>query len=598
MRLRRYRIFLVFAVILTVVLARWHQGKLQSASQLYRSYREKSSGTSTKANVETNTFREEIWSPSNINVENLAPHSPSREELPENKIMPVTESRTSSPPTKTTLVMPLISMADRVSIPELPDYDDTNEIHMQPPTKVTPINNFLSDDPMPTIYWEKQKEHFPIDKITQLPTGKPVQIPKIQFNFPEESQQMRDTRIERLQTVRDEFKHAWSGYRDKAWFHDELMPVTGGVKDPFGGWSATLIDSLDSLYILGLEEEFDEAVEATSKINFKTVNRNDIPVFETTIRYMGGLLAAYDVSGGKHVILLEKARELGEILLGAFDSPNRMPELFYRWKPAFASQPHRASPRSNLAELGSLSLEFTRLAQITQDARYYDVVARITDALYEWQERGTALPGLFPADVDASGCNRTATDAKLKLPPLKNMPEMDSEGYETPILGTARKSTKRLGGNMDDLEMSTVPGLPGQPSRGKIAVVDENMSDHIKRDNSNGYEAGSATNAKDLNVPEPFSTMSDDLPVVPSPLSAAYADKAQLAAGSRVVEDWDCVPQGLAPAMHSRQSYSMAGSQDSTYEYFTKVPPVCVVSDIKLLTRIAIPFAWWARSQI
>jgi len=58
-----------------------------------------------------------------------------------------------------------------------------------------------------------------------------------------------------------------------------------------------------------------------------------------------------------------------------------------------------------LAELGSLAVEFTRLAQITKEPKYYDAIARITDALQEWQNH-TRVPGLWPIHVDASGCDR------------------------------------------------------------------------------------------------------------------------------------------------------------------------------------------------
>ena len=33
-------------------------------------------------------------------------------------------------------------------------------------------------------------------------------------------------------------------------------------------------------------------------------------VFETTIRYLGGLLSAYELSGGKHGFLVDKAKEV------------------------------------------------------------------------------------------------------------------------------------------------------------------------------------------------------------------------------------------------------------------------------------------------
>lgn len=55
----------------------------------------------------------------------------------------------------------------------------------------------------------------------------------------------------------------------------------------------------------------------------------------------------------------------------------------------------QADPQSLSAELGSLSLEFTRLSQLTGDPKYYDAVRRITNVLETNQNR-TNLPGLFP----------------------------------------------------------------------------------------------------------------------------------------------------------------------------------------------------------
>jgi mannosyl-oligosaccharide alpha-1,2-mannosidase len=80
-----------------------------------------------------------------------------------------------------------------------------------------------------------------------------------------------------------------------------------------------------------LHEEFQEALEEVGKIDFTGTEGCMINLFETTIRHLGGLLSAYDISGAKHKILLTKAVELGEILYTAFDTPNRMPSPHYRW---------------------------------------------------------------------------------------------------------------------------------------------------------------------------------------------------------------------------------------------------------------------------
>ncbi|XP_022853213.1 mannosyl-oligosaccharide 1,2-alpha-mannosidase MNS2-like isoform X2 [Olea europaea var. sylvestris] len=67
--------------------------------------------------------------------------------------------------------------------------------------------------------------------------------------------------IERREKVKDAMIHAWSSYEKYAWGHDELQPQTKNGVDSFGGLGATLIDSLDTLYIMGLDEQFQRARE-------------------------------------------------------------------------------------------------------------------------------------------------------------------------------------------------------------------------------------------------------------------------------------------------------------------------------------------------
>ena len=264
----------------------------------------------------------------------------------------------------------------------------------------------------PLIHWTSLPEHFPVptESLIQLPSGTPSPIPKVQFDFPDETTAQKAERENKLAAVKEAFKHSWKGYKDKAWLQDELSPVSGGHRNPFCGWAATLVDTLDTLWIMGLEEDFTEASLAVGEIDFTTSFRNDIPLFETTIRYLGGLVSAYDISGGKYRVLLDKAVQLADVLMGAFDTPNRMPITYYFWKPTFASNPHRASVRAVLAELGSLSMEFTRLAQITKETRYYDAIARITNEFETWQNN-TLVPGMWPHQVDASGCKKPDTFA-------------------------------------------------------------------------------------------------------------------------------------------------------------------------------------------
>ena len=113
---------------------------------------------------------------------------------------------------------------------------------------------------------------------------------------------------------------------------DELCPVSGGFKNSTstGGWGATLVDSLDTLWIMDLRDEFDEAVSEIATMDFSTSNSEKVSVFETTVTYLGGFLGAYELSG--YTVLLDKAIEIGEMLYVAFDTPSRMPVARWKWE--------------------------------------------------------------------------------------------------------------------------------------------------------------------------------------------------------------------------------------------------------------------------
>lgn len=187
----------------------------------------------------------------------------------------------------------------------------------------------------PAAHWVKTTERFPIapSDLIKLPKEVSKAMPKLQAKVKDETSEDKQERLQRLSAIKAEFKHAWAGYKKVAMGHDEIKPLSEAFDNPFNGWGATLVDSLDTLWIMDLKDEFAEAVDAVKKIDFTTSPREDIPVFETVIRYLGGLLGAYDISGQKDAVLLEKAEQLAEVLIGAFDTPNRMPVLYYRWTP-------------------------------------------------------------------------------------------------------------------------------------------------------------------------------------------------------------------------------------------------------------------------
>ena len=105
---------------------------------------------------------------------------------------------------------------------------------------------------LPTIWYHKHYKHDSSYEKSLYSTRKP----KIQYAFPSST----GADVGRLQAVKVEFLHAYKGYKSRAWLKDELKPISGGSHTQYCGWAATLIDTLDTLYIMGLYDEMAECL--------------------------------------------------------------------------------------------------------------------------------------------------------------------------------------------------------------------------------------------------------------------------------------------------------------------------------------------------
>jgi mannosyl-oligosaccharide alpha-1,2-mannosidase len=83
-----------------------------------------------------------------------------------------------------------------------------------------------------------------------------------------------------------------------------------------------------------------------------------------------------------------------------------VPEVNANIRSAALNYTQEAHTHALAAEIGSLTLEFTRLSQLTEDPKYFDAVLRISDEL-ERQQDLTAIPGLWPVVFDAARLNFT-----------------------------------------------------------------------------------------------------------------------------------------------------------------------------------------------
>jgi len=197
---------------------------------------------------------------------------------------------------------------------------------------------------------------------------------------------------EKLNVIRAAAKHAWAGYARYGFGSDELKPVSNMGHD----WmkqGATIVDSLDTLWLMGLNDEWQQARDwVASQLNFDA----DIAVsfFETTIRCLGGLIAAYELSGD--TMFLEKARILGSKLLHAFTTPIGFPMAQINLKSLQVKTQDWLGNAAVLAEVGTFQLEFEALSRHTGDAQYSQKAQQVFSKLASVQPAS----GLYPLFVD------------------------------------------------------------------------------------------------------------------------------------------------------------------------------------------------------
>jgi len=73
---------------------------------------------------------------------------------------------------------------------------------------------------------------------------------------------------QRAEQVKQAFRHAYGGYERYAMPHDELRPLSNSIKDNFNGWGVSLFDSLDTMILMGLNDEFARALPIVEQADF------------------------------------------------------------------------------------------------------------------------------------------------------------------------------------------------------------------------------------------------------------------------------------------------------------------------------------------
>ncbi|EJD45452.1 seven-hairpin glycosidase [Auricularia subglabra TFB-10046 SS5] len=204
--------------------------------------------------------------------------------------------------------------------------------------------------------------------------------------------------------VHQTFLKGYNAYRQFAFGQDDLTPKTPGATNPRNGWGATIFDAMPTLNIMGETTLYNEAVTFARQVDFSRSKTSDtVSFFETTIRYLGGMLSAYELTGRNDAALLAKAKQLGDKLSVGW-AGRKVPVQFINFN---TSTPQNVGGQNDLAAAASNILEFAKLAQYTGNQTYLQLADMTMRTIAN--NPNPVFPGLPPETVNGDGTGSGST---------------------------------------------------------------------------------------------------------------------------------------------------------------------------------------------
>ncbi|KAJ5263559.1 mannosyl-oligosaccharide alpha-1-2-mannosidase 1B [Penicillium angulare] len=231
----------------------------------------------------------------------------------------------------------------------------------------------------------------------------------VQFDFPAGTNK-GDPRAE---AVKQAYAREWNQYWKYAYPKDDLLPIThNGTNDLFG-WGASVVDGIDTAVVMGLTDIVEEQLKHIAAIDF-TKSEYLVNFFDVNIRYLGGLLSAYDlIKSGDFPnpydddlveALLSQAKSLATAISPVFDTDTGLPVAQLN----FSTQQLVRSTTSvngvtynstNTAQAGTLILEYYRLSDLTGDESFRENAKKAEKYLIN-PSPAPAFPGLVGTELD------------------------------------------------------------------------------------------------------------------------------------------------------------------------------------------------------
>ncbi|XP_049804172.1 mannosyl-oligosaccharide alpha-1,2-mannosidase IA-like [Schistocerca nitens] len=237
--------------------------------------------------------------------------------------------------------------------------------------------------------------------VVRSPPGRPAPAAPtpapVRYELPAQDRNDSVALARRLK-IKEMMRHAWDNYVRYAWGKNELRPVSkrSHSNSVFGAASmgATIVDGLDTLYIMGLHDEFRQGRDWVADNLDVSDLTSDLSVFETNIRFVGGLLTCFALTGD--VMFRDKAAQIAERLLPAFQTQTGVPNSLVNFKTGASKNYGWASGGcSILSEFGTLHLEFSYLSDVTGNPVFRMKVDHIRRVIQAMEKPKGLYPNYF-----------------------------------------------------------------------------------------------------------------------------------------------------------------------------------------------------------
>ncbi|KAI1314623.1 hypothetical protein EDD11_001922 [Mortierella claussenii] len=344
-----------------------------------------------------------------------------------------------------------------LDLDSLSDYQSIQQIREPPLAGPAPINGVDKDgfeivkDPFglesnnDNSNMDRSSHKNTVDVETEnsdrLGAAAPFKIRRpIQFNFRNtlaRTGAQADLNKQRMTVIKDMIQHAWTGYVKYAAPQDELRPVTATAKssdkdvkemeDGYEDWGATLVDSMDTLLLADMNDEFlaskkmfldrvqqhhwnlrsqeekdAKAEELNKQESIKDSQHNGdsgVDFLAGVVRYLGGLISIAELENEQDPNVLQAAVSLGDRLVQAFNTTNTALPGRKIFENGAIGKSEVFRGKVSLAEVGTFQLEFRKLSQLSGNNKYQSIVRAQRNFDYLASLK-THIPGLYPTFFD------------------------------------------------------------------------------------------------------------------------------------------------------------------------------------------------------